>query len=175
MHNNFVEDTEKFFKFALSKEDDDSLNWKAVENYIKGKRYQIQGLCYVNFSYDKYASSPKFGEILLNILTEFRCDYKSLLTTLTDLITIFSMKTIYLSNYTSSYKRECYVKTAINNLEDHTENSIFPENEGIQVYAALRGNYQFMEIIVKYGLVKSFSNESLLFKARTEQILAQLM
>lgn len=173
MHDNFVEDAEIFFKSLLSKEYDDSLKWKSVVNYIKCNRLQIQGLCYVELWHDKNAFITKFCSVLSNALKELRCDDKILLTSLIDLITILSLKTIYLSKYLS--KREYYVKTVINNLEWNTENSIFSENQGIPVFNALRGNYQLMELLIKYGLVKSFSGESQLLKARTEEILTQLL
>lgn len=169
MYSNFVINTREFFKFALSKEDNDSIKWKSIENYMIEKRSSIQRL-YDNLHWDfTDASSGEFYEILLNSLKNHCCINKTLLIFLTDLITIFRLNISDLS-----YEYGNYVKTAINNLEAHSEYSIFAGNEGIQL-AALLGDFQFMEILVKYGLVKNFPIDCPFLKDRTIEIVQHLL
>lgn len=172
MYSDFVEETKEFFKIALSKEDNDSVKWKEIENYIKENRYPIQRL-YDNLHWDfTDVSSLEFCEILLNSVKNYTCNNKILLIILTDLITIFRLK---ISDLSYAYECGNYVKSAINNLEAHSEDSIFAENEGIQVLTALLGDYQFMETLVKYGLVKNFPTQCPYLKDITMETVQHLL
>lgn len=164
MSNSFVEDTEMFFKSVFSKEDDNSVKWKAVENYIKRKCYDIQEL---SMMHRTEASSVKFRAILLNALKNHRCDNKILLASLTDLLAIISMGSEDYPTILHPYECDDYVKSAIDNLKGNSENSIFAEREGFHLFIALQGNYQYMEILVKYGLVKSLARPCPILKEIT--------
>lgn len=175
MSRNFVEDTKMFFKFRLSKEDNDSVKCKVIKNYIKKEKYEIEKF-YNSLHWDTIAISEEFCEILLNFIKNHKCNNKTLLIFLTDLITLCSLKNLDLNSCVCNNEFGDYVKSAINNLENDSEISIFADNaEKMHVFTALLGNYQFMDILVKYGLVKNFSRDCPFFKGRTMEILRHLL
>lgn len=169
MHSKFVEDSKNFFKFALSKEDK---GWKTIENYIKKNRYQIRSF-YNNLHWDSVATSVEFCEILLNTVKNHNCDNKTLITSLTDIITVFSINNSNFRDYIYEYGD--YIECAINNLEANSGTSVFGEDEGILQLTALLGNYQLMDILIKYGLVKNFPRECPFLEARTMEIMRHLL
>lgn len=162
-----------FFKSALSKRDNDSAKWKTIENYIKEKHYQIERM-YDTLHLDTNTSSREFCEILLNSIKNHRCNNKILIIFFTDLITIFSLKHLDLT-YCVNNNANANVKSVINNLKNNSEISIFAKDEGIYAFTVLIGNYQFMEVLVKYGLIKNFSKECPFLKTRTMELLRDLL
>lgn len=171
MYRNFVECTKTFFKSSLSKRDNDSAKWKTIENYIKEKHYQIERM-YNTLHCDTNASSREFCEVLLNSMKNHRCNNKILIIFLTDLITIFSLEHLDL---TYCVNNNANVESAINNLKNDSEISIFAKDEGIYAFTVLLNNYQFMEVLVKYGLIKNFSRECPFLKTRTMELLRNLL
>ena len=164
-----MEKTEKFFKDISRRNADNAEKTELIKEFLYLNRCDIAALC----SPFDMANSVKFCDVLLSAMEDMTFDDNVLVKGLTYFITLVNLKEKDCEE-TFYRTKVSYALRIIENITQKTRICIFSD-EGAELLKALRGDYKFMRVLLKYGLIISLPGESDRLRKMTAEIIRNLM